>query len=71
VLAKAIAEWKLEYYARRYGDGKITLARAARDAGVSIWEMMDYVRARKIPMQYDLEDLERDIQTIYEQLGRK
>ena len=64
LLSKAIQEWKLEHYARLYGDGKLTLARAACDAGVSLWEMMDYVRARKIPAQYDLKDLQRDLGTI-------
>lgn len=37
LLSKAIQQWKLEHYARLYGDGKLTLARAARDAGVSLW----------------------------------
>jgi len=59
----------LEYYVRRYGDGKLTLARTARDAGVSIWEMMDYALARKAPAQYDLEALERDLGTICGSLG--
>ena len=40
LLSKAIQQWKLEHYVRLYGDGKLTLARAARDAGVSLWEMM-------------------------------
>ena len=64
LLAKAVHEWKLEHYARLYGDEKLTLARAARDAGVSLWEMMEYARARKVPAQYDLEDLQRDLGTI-------
>ena len=64
LLSNAIREWKLEHYVRLYGDGKLTLARAAGDAGVSLWEMMDYARARKVPAQYDLEDLERDLGTI-------
>ena len=64
LLSQAIQQWKLEHYVRLYGDGKLTLARAARDAGVSLWEMMDYARARKVPAQYDLEDLERDLGTI-------
>lgn len=64
LLYKAIAEWKLEHYARLYGEGKLTLARAAREAGVSIWEMMDYARQRKIPVQYDLEDFERDVRSV-------
>ena len=64
LLSKAIQQWKLEHYVRQYGDGKLTLARAAREAGVSLWEMMDYARARKVPVQYDLEDLQRDVRTI-------
>jgi predicted HTH domain antitoxin len=64
LLSKAIQEWKLEYHARQYGAGRRTLARAARDAGVSVWEMMAFVRERKIAAQYDLEDLEQDLRTI-------
>ena len=64
LLSNAIRQWKLEHYVRLWGDGKLTLARAARDAGVSLWEMMDYARARKVPAQYDLEDLKRDLGTI-------
>ena len=60
LLSKAIRRWKLEHYARPYGDGKLTLARAARDAGVSLWEMLDYTRTGKVSAQYDLEDLRRD-----------
>ena len=62
--SSAIPERKLEHYVRLYGDGKLTLARAARDAGVSLWEMMDYARTGKVPAQYDLEDLKRDLVTI-------
>lgn len=40
---------QLEHFGRLYGDGKLTLARAARDAGVSLWEMMDYAHARRCP----------------------
>lgn len=64
LLAKAIRQWKLDHYVRLYGEGKLTLARAARDAGVSLWEMMDYARHAKIPAQYDLEDLHRDVETV-------
>ena len=64
LLAKAVREWKLEHYARQYGDGKLTMARAARDAGVSLWEMVEHVRSRKVAVQYDLEDLRQDLDTI-------
>lgn len=54
----------LEDYVRLYGEGKVSLARAARDAGVSLWETMDYARSRKVPVQYELEDLLRDLETV-------
>ena len=69
LLSQGVQQWKLEHYVRLYGDGKLTLARAARDAGVSLWEMMDYARTRKVPAQYDLEDFERDLGTIHGSLG--
>ena len=45
------------------------MARAARDAGVSLWEMMEYVRGRKVVVQYDLEDLRQDLDTISENVA--
>ena len=71
LLHRAIGDWKREYFARQYGDGKITLARAAAEAGVSLWEMMDYVRQKKIPAQYDLEDLEHDLEVVYRRTEKK
>ncbi|MBI2857316.1 MAG: UPF0175 family protein [Chloroflexi bacterium] len=64
LLARAMQEWKLEYYGRQYGEGKMTMARAAHEAGVSLWEMLDYTRQHKIPAQYDLGDLEHDLKEI-------
>jgi predicted HTH domain antitoxin len=57
-------ERKLDHFARRYGEGELTLGRAAEEAGVSLWRMMDHVRRRKITTQYDLEDLGRDLTTV-------
>ncbi len=49
LLSHAVNQWKLDYYAKQYGQGKLSMARAARDAGVSIWEMHSYVRKPKSP----------------------
>jgi predicted HTH domain antitoxin len=54
----------VDHYSRLYGGGKLTMARAAREAGVSLWEMMDYVKTKKITAQYDLEDFQRDLKTV-------
>jgi predicted HTH domain antitoxin len=64
LLSRAIQDWKLDHYSRLYGSGKFTLARAAREARVSLWEMMDYVKTKKITAQYDLEDFQRDLKTV-------
>jgi len=41
LFSRAIEDWKLDHYSRLYGSGKITLARAAHEARVSFWEMME------------------------------
>jgi predicted HTH domain antitoxin len=64
LLSRAIQDWKLDHYARLYGSGKLTLARAAHEAGVSLWEMMDYVKTKRITAQYDLEDFQRDLRMV-------
>jgi predicted HTH domain antitoxin len=64
LLSRAIQDWKLDHYSRLYDSGKLTIARAAREAGVSVWEMMDYVKSKKITAQYDLEDFRRDLKTV-------
>jgi hypothetical protein len=37
--------------AKLYAEGKVTFERAAMDADVSVREMMEYLRQRKIPAQ--------------------
>ena len=64
LLARAVRDWKLEHYARAYGSGQLTLARAAKESGVSLWEMTAYLYANKISAQYDLDDLNQDLVRI-------
>ncbi len=71
LLSKAIHQWKLEHYARLFGERKLTLARAAREAGVSLWEMMDFARESKAPFQYDLDDLHQDLEVIHRYARRQ
>ena len=70
LLYKAVAEWKKEYAARLYADGSVTLERAAMDAGVSVREMMEYLKAKKVPAQYDVEDLEEDMKNFYKRMEK-
>ena len=70
LLYRAVAEWKKEYAARLYADGSITLERAAMDAGVSVREMMEYLKAKRVPAQYDVEDLEEDMKNFYKRMEK-
>lgn len=64
LLTSAVEDWKLAYYARQYAERKLTLARAASNAGVSVWAFQDYLRAQRLPAQYDENDLEHDLQIL-------
>jgi len=70
LLYRAVTNWKKEYSARLYAEGRLTLERAAMDSDISVREMMEYLKARKIPAQYDLEDLEEDMKNSYKRIGR-
>lgn len=61
VLDKGLREIKLEYALDLYQKGKITLMKAAEVADMSLWEILDVVREKRIPMHYTLKDVEKDI----------
>ena len=69
LLAHALREWKLEHYSQEYGQGRMTLGKAAEEAGVSLWEMMEYARRKKVPAQYSLEDLQHDLKVLHKRKG--
>jgi predicted HTH domain antitoxin len=62
LLAKAISEWKLEKALKLFRDGKITLWKAAKIAGLSLWEMVEIIKERKIPFSYTYEDFHEDFE---------
>jgi predicted HTH domain antitoxin len=70
LLYRAVTDWKKEYAARLYAEGRLTLERAAMDSNISVREMMEYLKTRKIPSQYDVEDLEEDMKSSYRRMGR-
>jgi len=55
---------KLSYYAEKYAKQHLTLASAAKHAGVSVWVLQEYTRAYRISAQYDDADLDHDVATI-------
>jgi len=55
---------KLEHTLDLYQKGEITLLKAAEIAGISLWEILEIVREKRLPMHYTLEDVEKDIKSM-------
>ena len=51
-----------------YREGKVSLGKAAEIAEVTKWEMMEILASKGVPIQYDVKDLEKDIETLEEML---
>jgi predicted HTH domain antitoxin len=66
VLARAtdlyVKQWKLERALRLYEDGKVTAMKAAALASVSIWEFLEELEKKKIPVQYSAEEFVEDFE---------
>ncbi len=68
-MSRAFIDWRKEDYAKMYAERELTLQRAAMEGGISVREMMDYLKDRRTPVQYDLEDLEEDMRNFYGRMG--
>ena len=64
LLKIGLREYKTKRALNLYREGKVTLWRAAELAGVSLREMMDTIKARDIPYQYDVEALEEYVEEL-------
>ena len=60
----ALQQKRVEEAVRAYQEGKVTLWKAAEMAGLSLREMMELARARKIAVSYTIDDLRRDIEYV-------
>lgn len=68
LLYVGLEEWKLKNAVNLYQSNKVTLAKAAEEAGISVREMMLCLRQRKIAIQYEIDDFEADLKGIHERL---
>jgi predicted HTH domain antitoxin len=57
-----VKHWKLEKALKSYLDGTVTLWKASAIAGISLWEFMDEMNRRKIPLQYTSNDFIEDFE---------
>ena len=63
-LSKAVKDWLIERSLEEYERGKLTLWQAATKCGLSLWEMVEEVRAREIRVPYTLEELKKDLKGL-------
>lgn len=70
ILDRGLKEIKREHAIELYAEGKVTLWKAAEIAGLSLWEMLDIVRERRIPVKYTVRDTEKDLE-IARMVGKK
>lgn len=64
LLVKAMAEWKIEFALERYALGEFSFGQAAKFAEVSPWDFPNLLKQKKIPINYDEEELDADLKTI-------
>lgn len=65
ILGRGLKEIKLEYALQRLAEHKISLGKASEEAGLSLWEMLDTVKEKKIDwIGLTPEDIEKDLEII-------
>ena len=69
LLDSALREKRVEEAIQAYRGGRVTLWKAAEMAGLSLREMMELAKEKKIPVSYTLEDLRRDIEYVQRKTG--
>ena len=64
LLIKSLSEWKKEHSINLYKEGKFSGEQAAKFAEISLWEFFDLLKEKKVPLNYDLEEFERELRNI-------
>lgn len=56
-----LREYRIKKAFESYAEGKISLQKAARIAGITYREALEELKRRSIPFRYEKEDLDADI----------
>lgn len=63
-IADAIGNYKRDRVLRKYEQGKISISRAAEDAGLTIEEIEEYMVRKGYRSKYSTVDLEREMELL-------
>lgn len=64
LLVGAINEWRIKFALDKYSKGEFSFGEAAEFARVSVWDLPELLKKHKIHMNYDLEELDKDLSTL-------
>lgn len=62
---QGVRSWRLSKALTLYREGKVTIWKASRLAGVSLSRMVEIAASEKIPIHFSIEDLERDFKSVF------
>lgn len=65
VIIRGLSDFKQEQALDLYQQGKVTAWKAAELAQMSLWEFLEIIKRKKIPMKYTLEDAKEDIKQVF------
>ena len=67
VIALGLAEWRKQEALELIRRGKLTVSAAAKFAGMSIWEMLELIREKKISyIHISKQELEKELEILSE-----
>ena len=65
LLVQSINEWKIKEVLEKIASHKLSVGRAAEECDISLWEMIDLVKAKNIDWTgYSKEDIEKDLKLL-------
>ena len=65
LLAEALKSWKIQGALDELEEHRISIGKAAKLCGLSLWELLDLVKQKNINWTgYSKEDLERDLKVL-------
>ena len=62
---EGVRQWRLKRSLTLYREGKITVWKASRMAGIPLSRMIEIAASKKIPVHYGREDLEKDFEAVF------
>jgi predicted HTH domain antitoxin len=66
LLVRAIKDWKIEYALEKYKNGTFSLGKAAEFADISVLEFIESLKAKRVLLNYDNDELSKDIKSALE-----